>query len=66
VEAEAVEALKFLWKRKHFEEKEANSEATNFIRSWKWKQKYFTASTSLILMQIITCFINLNLPFSWL
>jgi len=52
VETEAVEAVKFLWKRKHFEE-----------RSWKRKQtrkrltlygagsgskKYSTASTSLI------------------
>jgi len=27
LEAEAVEAAKFLWKRKHFED-----------RSWKWKQ----------------------------
>jgi len=51
LEAEAVEAVKFLWKRKHFEK-----------RSWKWKRtrkrltsyvagsgikKYSTASTSL-------------------
>jgi len=38
-----VKAVKFLWKWKHFEEKswkrKQNSEATNFIRSWKWKQK---------------------------
>jgi len=40
-----VEAIQFLWKRKHFEKKklkvETNSEATNFIRSWKRKQKIF-------------------------
>jgi len=40
-----LEAIKFLWKRKHFEERkleaEANLEATNFIRSWKRKQKIF-------------------------
>jgi len=29
-------------------EAEANSEATNFMRSWKRKQKYSTASTSLV------------------
>jgi len=53
---EAVKAVKFLWKRKHFEkrswklEAEANLEATSFIRSWKRKQKYSTASTSLLII----------------
>jgi len=41
VEAEAVEAVRFLWKRKHFEEKkleaEVNSEAFDFLRSRKRK-----------------------------
>jgi len=40
-----------MWK--HFEETEleaeANSEATYFIQSWKRKQKYSTASTSLMI-----------------
>jgi len=50
-----AEAVKFLWKQKHFEERrtlkkeaEVNSEVTNFIWSWKRKQKYFTTFTSLI------------------
>jgi len=55
MEAEGVEAVKFLWKRKHFEERswkrKANLEATYFIRNWKRKQKYSTASTSLLHMQ---------------
>jgi len=44
VEAEAVEAVKCLWKQKHFERKkleaEANSEAFEYLRSRK--RKYFS------------------------
>jgi len=38
-----LEAVNFLWNRKHFkkQEAEANADATNFIRSWKRKQKLF-------------------------
>jgi len=45
LEAEAVKAVKFLWKRKHFEERswkleaEANSEAFDFLR--RRKRKHF-------------------------
>jgi len=50
-----AEAVKFLWKRSRSTlkklEAEANSKATNFIRSWKLKQKiFYTAFTSLVLI----------------
>jgi len=52
VEAEAV---KFLWN--HYRKKleaEANLEASNFIRSWKWNKKYSTASISLDFEELIS------------
>jgi len=51
LESVVVEAVKFLWKRKHFEERSWNRKQTRKrLTSYEagQKQKYSTASTSLI------------------
>jgi len=56
VKVEAVEAVKFCGSGSTLKkelETETNSEATNFIRSWKQKQKYSTAFTSLVIIYSI-------------
>jgi len=51
LEAEAVEAVKFLWKRKHLEERSWKRKQTrkrlNLYGAGRGSKKYSTASTSL-------------------
>jgi len=53
VEAEAVEAVKVLWERKHFEERswKQTPKRQTLSGAGSGNKKYSTASISLILMQ---------------